>query len=278
MAQYRIDSQEYLANGTTIFEAILLSDKDGNIINSFGIASNIPIAAGDLEGWDAVHKFGAVPAMSTNTTGTVWDRNNTLYPWAAVDNSGAGRALTITVVEPNNEGSTSTAENGKTVTITGLDEDLLPVEETIAISGSGGTGSQLFRRVTCARINDGTNTKRILIKSDTTVVAQISENRGQCESGIYTIPSNKTGYLIKGTASAEYGADATVDMYVRQGGSGAFRIGHTLEVSGAGGQYVYEFSVPQKLISNTDIDVRATTRSNNGRYTCAFDLILIDNP
>jgi len=28
----------------------------------------------------------------------------------------------------------------------------------------------------------------------------------------------------------------------------------------------------------TDIDVRATVRSNNARVTAAFDLILIDNP
>jgi|TARA_R110000822_G_scaffold176925_1_gene316957 hypothetical protein len=31
------------------------------------------------------HKFGDVPSMSTNTTGSVWDIDDTVYPWAALD-------------------------------------------------------------------------------------------------------------------------------------------------------------------------------------------------
>jgi hypothetical protein len=31
------------------------------------------------------------------------------------------------------------------------------------------------------------------------------------------------------------------------------------------------------LDNSTDIDVRITTRTNNGRYTAAFDLTLIEN-
>jgi hypothetical protein len=46
-------------------------------------------------------------------------------------------------------------------------------------------------------------------------------------------------------------------------------------VSGAGGQYIYRFPVPIPIPEKTDIDVRVTTRSNNGRYTGAFDVILI---
>ena len=279
MAQYRIDSQEYLANGTTIFEVNMLADKDGNVINSFGIASNIPIANGDVQGWSSQHKFGAVPEMATNTTGSIWDENDTIYPWDTVDNSGSGRAITIKVVEPNNEATTSTAEDGKSVTIIGLDENMEEVSETLTISGSSATGSQLFRRVYRAYIsNTTTNTKRVLIQSNSVTVAKILENKGQTLMAIYTIPAGKMGFLTKGTSSAEYGADATVDMMVRYGGTGAFRIGHSLEVSGAGGQYTYDFAVPIKLPAMTDIDVRATSRSNNGRYTAAFDLILVDNP
>ena len=48
-----------------------------------------------------------------------------------------------------------------------------------------------------------------------------------------------------------------------------------LEVSGAGGQYLYEFTFPIPIPEKSDIDVCITTRTNNGRYTAAFDLLLI---
>ena len=55
-----------------------------------------------------------------------------------------------------------------------------------------------------------------------------------------------------------------------------FRVSHTFEVTG-GSQYLYNFSVPLPIPEKTDIDVRITTRSNNGRFTAAFDIILIKN-
>lgn len=58
------------------------------------------------------------------------------------------------------------------------------------------------------------------------------------------------------------------------GAVSAFRVGHSFEVSGTGGQYNYEFAVPIQLPAKTDIDVRARVRSNNARITAAFDIIL----
>ena len=43
----------------------------------------IKISRGMVKGASFVHKFGAVPSMATNTTGTVWDKNDTIYPWAS---------------------------------------------------------------------------------------------------------------------------------------------------------------------------------------------------
>jgi len=66
-------------------------------------------------------------------------------------------------------------------------------------------------------------------------------------------------------------------MFVRYEGTGPFRVGHSFEVSGTGGQYLYNFTVPPELPAKTDIDVRATVRSNNARMTASFDVILIDD-
>jgi hypothetical protein len=224
------------------------------------------IARGLVKGTTFNHKFGAVPAMSTNTTGTVWDVNDTLYPWSAWATAG-----TITVDRAN------TGDANKHVTVLGLDANYEPLTETIILTnatGNASTGS--FLRIFRAFIGDGeTNAGLISIKRSTTTVAAITAGKGQTLMAVYTIPAGYTGYLVKGTCSAQAGADATGDMFIRYFGSASFRVGHSFEVSGAGGQYLYEFPIPIPIPAKSDIDVRVVTRSNNGRYTAAFDVILI---
>jgi hypothetical protein len=224
------------------------------------------IARGLVKGTTFIHKFGAVPAMSTNTTGTIWDVNDTVYPWSAWSAAG-----TITIDRAN------TSDANKHVTIVGLDADYEPLTETITLTNATGNAStNSFIRVFRAFIGDGeTNVGLISIKKSTTTVAAITAGKGQTLMAIYTIPAGYTGYLSKGTATAQAGADATGDMFIRYFGSQSFRVGHSFEVDGDGGQYMYEFTVPIPIPEKSDIDVRATARANNGRYTAAFDLILI---
>src|SRR6056300_1613148 len=138
MAQYRIDTNEYLSNGTTIFEAIMLADKDGNIINTFGAASNVPIAAGLVDGYSGVHKYGAVYGTAVGTMSTVWTRADTtanaLYDWTY-------SAGTITVESSSGSDTTD-------VTISGLDDNYAEVSETLTLTGTSPvSGTQTFSRV-----------------------------------------------------------------------------------------------------------------------------------
>lgn len=224
------------------------------------------IARGLVKGTSFVHKFGAVPSVSTNTTGTVWDVNNTIYPWSAWDTAG-----TITVDRAD------AGDANKQVTVVGLDSNYNAIQETIILTNATGNAStNSFIRVFRAFIIDGsTNVGLISIKKEATTVAAITAGKGQTLMAVYTVPAGYTGYLYKGTATAQAGADATGDMFVRYFGQTSFRVGHSFEVDGDGGQYTYDFTVPLPIPAKSDIDVRVTTRSNNGRYTAAFDLILI---
>lgn len=226
------------------------------------------ISRGLVKGTSFVHKFGAVPAMSTNTTGTIWDVNDTVYPWSAWATSGA-----VTVDRA------STSDAGKHITVVGLDANYEPLTEVVTLTnptGNASTGS--FVRVFRAFVSDGeTNEGLISIKRNSTVVASITAGKGQTLMSVYTVPAGHTAYLFKGTASAQAGADGTGDMFVRYFGQTSFRVGHSFEVGGVGGQYTYDFTTPIPIPAKSDIDVRITTRSNNGRYTAAFDLILIED-
>ena len=229
-------------------------------------------------GFGEIHKFGAVPSMSQNTEGTIWDEDDTIYPWSTIDSNGV---LTVTVVEPNNEASTSTAHNGDTVEIQGLDGDYALQTETVTISGSSGTTSNNFKRVFRAKFTDGgsfePNTKRILIKSSGTTVAKILENIGQTLMSLYTIPAGKTGYLMRLDVTAQGTATGSFKLMVRPGGTGSFQTKHIAEVNGVGGPYQLEYPIPQALTEKSDLDARMITFSNNGRYTCTFDILLVDN-
>jgi gamma-glutamylcysteine synthetase len=63
-------------------------------------------------------------------------------------------------------------------------------------------------------------------------------------------------------------------MFIRYFGQESFRVGHSFELSGAGGQYLYPFMVPIRIPQKSDIDIRALVRSNNARVTAAFDILL----
>ena len=275
MAQFSAHRQNWFGSETNsnIFEVVMMADKDGNIINSAGISANINISAGLVDGWANVHKFGAVPQMSQNTTGTIWDVNDTLYPWAAFNTPGI---LTISTTTSN--GTISTLDNGITVHVFGLDENFEEVDDTFVISGSTATGTVSFKRVYRAYIDGNiANQTQIRVSRGATEILRINIGKSQTLMAIYTIPAGKTGYLLQGTTTCGANADATIDMFVRYFGQTSFRIGHTAEVAGVGGQYQYQFGVPIKIPEKSDLDIRAEVRSNNARVTAAFDIILVDN-
>lgn len=220
------------------------------------------IARGLVKGASSIHKFGAVPSMSTNTTGSVWDIGDTVYPWSAF---ATPSVLTI---------AANVADNGKSVTIYGLDTNYNTIDETVTISAGAATTTKQFLRVYRAFCSSQ-NINNIDIKVNLTIVARISAGLAQTLMAVYTVPANNTGYLLQGTMTAQAGADATGNMFVRYFGQTSFRVGHTFEVSGGGGQYDYNFSTPIAIPEKSDIDVRLTTRSNNGRYTACFDMVLI---
>ena len=229
---------------------------------------NQMVAEGNITDHSFIHKFGAVPALSNGATGSVWDINDTVYPWSAFDTAG--------VV---NLDRANTSDANKVITVIGLDSDYNETQESITLTNaSNNTGTVVLKRVFRAFVADGvTNVGNIDIQRDSTTVARITATKGQTLMAVYTIPAGYTGYLYKGTASAQTGADANGNMFVRYFGQQSFRTQHTFEVGGTGGQYTYEFTFPPPIPEKSDIDVQVVGRTNNGRYTAAFDLLLIEN-
>jgi len=94
---------------------------------------------------------------------------------------------------------------------------------------------------------------------------------------IYTIPAGYTGYLMRLDVTAQGTATGSFKLFARPSGTGSFQLKHIAEVNGVGGPYQLEYPIPQSFTEKTDIDARMHTFSNNGRYTCTFDILLVDN-
>ena len=230
---------------------------------------DLNVSRGKVRGASTIHKFGATPSQSTNTTATVWDKGDTFYPWSAFDTPGVLVAAQV-----------GAGDNGKVVTIVGLDENWDVIEEDFILSSTETvTGTKIFKRVFRGYVKSGTsNVGQLNFSRGGIQVLRIIAELGQTLMAIYTVPNGYTGYLYQGVCSAQAGADATGFMMVRYNTIGqAFRVGHTFEVSGSGGEYFYKFAFPIEIPQHSDIDIRLTTRSNNGRYTAAFDMLLIKN-
>jgi len=282
MAQWNKDSQSYLPNGTTLFEVVMTADKDGNPINSFGVASNIPIAAGLVDGYKSIHKFGRNPNVG-NIPETIWmygglysyldvGSDSTIYAYSASNDDG-----------PGNDGA-------RTITVQGLDNDFNEIEETITVNGAASTASflRVYRAFVATagvlRANDGNVLISTAASGGGTVLADIgvigsgtTTGLGQTQLALYTIPAGKTGYLTTWNIGvAPMNNSVTVTLLARElDGDAPFRTKDIVDI--VGGYTTQNYSIPLRFPEKTDIEVRGCGDTGSV-ISSSFDVILVDNP
>ena len=185
MAIWNKNNQAYLQDNKTLFEAFMLSDKDGNIINTFGEASNIPLAAGELDGYSAVHKFGIIDGTIGTGWSTIWtqgeNNGDQLVPWREIGDAGV---VTVT---------SSLAGDTTGVTLEGLDANYNFQSETLTLAGTAD------------------------------IVSSIKAERGQTLQAFYTVPAGKTAYLTHMQVASNKNQAVESSLLVRPFG-GAFRV------------------------------------------------------
>mgnify|MGYP000091002425 CR=1 FL=1 len=245
---------------TSPIQVVTLADKDGNIINSFGSAANIPISAGDVDGYGHINKFGA--SDGDITAGTIWDGNSgtTVYPYPA--NS------VVAVASGSNAGAN--------VYIEGLDASYNAQSETVAI---GSSGTKVFSRIFRAYMVDTNNDADVTLSLSSVVVAKIVEDNGQTLMAIYTVPAGKTAYLMKlqmGSDKASTNSAMSYSLMSKEiTDGGVFRIKGRF-FSAGGQNIITEYPVPLKFNEKTDIKIDCTA-AQQSTVSATFDLILVDN-
>ena len=263
MAQWNKQDQAYRVQDTTNFEVVMIADEDGNPINSFGAASNIPISAGDIEGYRYVHKFGANTALANGQYETIWDGSN-LYPWATMDTA----ATTLTT-------NAAALNNGAEVTIQGLNENWELTTEVLTLDGTAQTTQTLWKRVFRGYCSGSQALgAAFTLSKGATIVLQIGIEAQQTLMSLYTVPAGKSGYLFNLDCTTLKNEEITIQLKSRLFGK-VFRTQHVFQVAGV--HYNHTFTAPLYFPEKTDIELQAKAGSSGVDTYAHFDLILVDN-
>ena len=282
MAIYSVNRQLY-HNGTNsdLHEVMMLADKNGNIINSFGAASNIPIAAGLVDGYSNIHKFGRNPNVG-GAPETIW-QNGGVYSYLS-----AASTVYVSAVDATNDNPTGTG--ARTVTVQGLDTNYNVVEETLSVNNTEGsveflrvfrafvaTAGSILTNDDIIKISTGAGGTGTLLATIGIIGTGTTFGLGQTQLALYTIPAGKTGYLTNWqVGGGTYNDSITATLLAREldGADVPFRSRDIMDVPG--GFHTRNYNVPYRFPEKTDIEVRAIA-STGSVVSSSFDIILVDN-
>lgn len=238
--------------------------------------SGIEIVAGNVAGQSAVLKFGANPNVGA-TKETIWDLGGkyTYMPSASV--------LKLSSSDVDDAGGDTGA---RTLRVWGLDENGLEATDTKTLTGqtevlTDNTYSRIFRMQVLTSGSSGTNegiiyagTGAVASGVPTNKYAAILAGNGQTLMATYTIPSDKTAYLMRYYASSGEGKDAEIRLLVGDAG-GTLVVKNQQEIF----QSFIDFPYPLPLVipASSDVEIDASSAATTVPVSAGFDLILVDN-
>lgn len=234
--------------------------------NSFNTENFLNIARGKIPNASHINKFGYNDSVGTSFE-HITDLGTNVLP------STAG---TVTLVSASTD-DTSAGTGARTVEVQGLDENYLPLTETLTMNGTTNVvGSSSFLRVFRMRVlTAGTgeiNAGNITASIGGSNVARILADKGQTLMAVYTVPAGKSGYLTKFQGSLSKNQEAVFKIRAKEFGNG-------FNVKGQFGTFsntiTYDYPIPLQFKEKTDIQIlgKAGATSEMG---AVFDIVLID--
>lgn len=191
MAQFRKDIQDYLGDSKTIFEAVMLSKKDGSIIsesNPFPVSDyGLQVARGlipgiqglSISGYNAAVNATWVPLWEIGTVYTYFTSAQQVLLWS--DNA---------------------LDTNVSVLINGLDSNYNIQTETVVLTNgtAGVLSTKSFLRINSLSTVGSTNaigTIKAGNSAKTITLAAIVDGNGRSQMTVFTVPTGYTFYLTQ---------------------------------------------------------------------------------
>jgi len=238
----------------------------------------LQVSRGQITMHSTVYKFG----YSTLIDGT-------LYP---VWNLAANRVYLTTAATMTVSSSSASDASGnggaRTVLVQGLDQNYLPISETISLAGQTGVATDnSYLRVTgvtvitagaggsnVGTISVGTGTVTAGVPAVTHELIPIGFNKEA--SGVYTVPAGYTAYLQEGGLSCQDNGNGYVTGRLTVSNQGSPFITSAVTVFSTG-QVNYDFTYPIAIPEKSDVEARAVSSSGTNSVSSYFGFVLVKN-
>jgi hypothetical protein len=283
-------------------EAVSTDVDDVGSVPSSGTATGGSLTTLVDSGADFVGDGVAIGDVVINDTNGEWGTVNIVAATTLTHTTMTNASTASPANNPNESGDTyriaTSADTGAGVIhIEGLTDSGGGVwdvaTETIVMNGQTDvaitkTFVRLYRGFVLHAGSSSANEGDITVEVDATTNAGvfITTGDGQTQQAIYTVPSGKTGYFMKGyvgigsraNPAASASAVFTWRARINNGATGVFAIKGQVEVMTTANQFwIYEYGVPVAIPEKSDILIRCDSTSATVGVIGAFDLILVDN-
>lgn len=236
---------------------------------------NLKVAANKMTGVTAENKYALNPSIDTPTE-DVWQEGGILSFLSSAETMNVASSSSDDDGDPLGDGA-------RTVTLYGLDNNYLPLKETVVLNGMNNVLTQnAFLRINRMRVttvgSDGVNAGDITATASTagTVQATISTGLGSTLKSQFTVPDGYTAFISNLTLGTENNDQALITMQTRTE-TGAWIVIYRLNINDA--TYYQDFPLPLKIPSKSDIRLQAAKIAGGGTIsvTTNYEMYIIKN-
>jgi len=231
----------------------------------------LEVAKGNISGHSVMSKFGQNSEVGTEAYEDVWDGGGTYtYP--------ADATADITELVSTEAADTEDIE------IQGLSSDGTLTVQTKTLTGTTPVTltTPLWRVFRLKNMGSTDLVGDVTVENtgNTIEYAKIQIGNNQTLMALYTIPKDKTGYMLQGTNSIA-GTNRTYAvagrMLMRPFG-GVFQLKKTFGLQSDGTSFlIMDWPLPGKIAAKTDIRVQAISSAADGVINTTFEILLIDD-
>jgi len=235
---------------------------------------NLQVSKGQIVGSSSLYKFG-FNADINGAEETIWSGGG-LYPWLT-------GAITLYIIGSANDDVLGTG--ARKIIISGLNANYEEVEEEVEMLGIlEAQSTNTYIRVNRVYVseagalgaNDGIIT--LGLTGGGTSYAEIPAGDGQTQMALYTVPAGSTFYMndvVFTCALSQAQKFATLKMRIREFGTGSWRT-QFINVAQSN-EFINDFKEPLRFEEKTDIELIASTNTNNNAIAGSFKGLIVKN-
>ena len=244
-----------------------------------GYDFGLEVAKGNVPGHSIVNKFGRNIVITKDAEEFIWDGGGT-YSFPA--------SASLTHIRSAVDSATT---QGLAIEVQGLDTNWDLTIQTATLDGTDSTTevalTTALRRVFRLKVNDSGVADEAIQVGPTGFATQgaiITAGNNQTLMAIYTVPANKTAYIVKHYATLNLAATPNLTgallkrWHQDNANSYSPQLKSSMGMALAGSSDIdHEYELPERVTEKTDIYLTATAEGAAADVSAGFDLYLVDN-